>query len=259
MVPFVLGAAMEAVGYFLRRASAGSPTQTGLYIGQTLPIILAPAFLAASVYMSFGRVIRFVGEHHSPVRASRVTKIFVAFDVLSFFVQGAGGGLYAGNNPNVSLAKAVLMVGFIVQLISFAVFAACAGVYHWRARRAGEPAGNWTRCLFTLYAGVALIMVRNIYRTVEFATSTSNTSGFLLTHEAIYYVLEALPILVVCALFLASNPARYIPRDNAARLNGDQKIGDIYEQDFELGKQAVGEDERKGRWMSAVRSASGRA
>lgn len=43
--------------------------------------------------MAFGRIISFVGEQYSPVRATRVTKIFVTFDVLSFFIQGAGGGL----------------------------------------------------------------------------------------------------------------------------------------------------------------------
>ena len=175
--------------------------------------------------------------------------------MLSFFIQGAGGGLYSGDNPNVSLAKAVLIVGFIVQLVSFAVFWTCAGVYHFRARRAGEPTGDWTKCLFTLYLGVFFVMVRNIYRTIEFATSTSNNSGFLLTHEGIYYALEALPVLLCVLLFLAFNPGRYIPRSLDARLNSGVPVGaSPYGQDYELGKQRSAEDEGKGRWLSHVRS-----
>lgn len=168
--------------------------------------------------------------------------------MLSFFIQGAGGGLYSGSDPNVNLAKAVLIVGFIVQLVSFAVFWTCAGVYHWRARRAGEPSGDWTKCLFTLYLGVFLIMIRNIYRTIEFATSTSNTSGYLLTHEGIYYALEALPILLCVVLFLASNPGKYVPRNVDERLNSGVPTGaSSFGQDYELGKQTSGEYEGKGR------------
>lgn len=32
--------------------------------------------------MCFGRIITYVGEQYSPVRASRVTAIFVTFDVI---------------------------------------------------------------------------------------------------------------------------------------------------------------------------------
>ena len=88
MIPFLIGVLLEALGYFIRRASAGEPSKTGLYIGQTLPIILAPAFLAASVYMSFGRIIQLVGERYSPVRASRVTKIFVGVSKASTHTSG---------------------------------------------------------------------------------------------------------------------------------------------------------------------------
>jgi hypothetical protein len=38
-----------------------------------------------------GRIIRLTGgERHSMIRPSRLTKIFVAGDVLSFFVQSGG-------------------------------------------------------------------------------------------------------------------------------------------------------------------------
>lgn len=279
MVPFLLGVLLEVLGYFLRRASAGSPDQVGLFIGQTLPIILAPAFLAASVYMSYGRIITFVGERHSSIRATRVTRIFVCvcrtvpllpfpaplpfaradpslfsqFDVLSFFIQGAGGGLQSSSSSNPALAKAVLIVGFVIQIISFAVFALLASLFHRRALRAGEHPGRWTKCLWTLYAGVALVTVRNVFRTVEFATSTSHNTGFILEHEALYYALEAVPIVLCAALFLVSNPAGYLPQDMNARLNGAAE-GAVGGQTYELGRQGSQDEDRKGRWMNAVRS-----
>lgn len=86
-------------------------------------MILAPALMAATHYMIFGRLISFVGERFSPVRASRVTAIFVIFDVLSFIIQGGGGSLYSSSNVGLyKVAKTVLIVGFLVQVLSFGVF-----------------------------------------------------------------------------------------------------------------------------------------
>ena len=58
---------------------------------QTLSILIAPAFFAASIYMILGRLIVLVdGESHSPIRVKWLTKIFVGGDVLSFLAQSAG-------------------------------------------------------------------------------------------------------------------------------------------------------------------------
>lgn len=181
---FVVGVAAESVGYFLRIWSATKPTVMGPYIATTLFIILAPAFLAASIYTSFGRIAAFVGQQHSPVRASRVTAIFVSIDVLSFLLQGGGGGLQT-NGTSQNLGKTILVVGLVVQIVGLGIFTVFAAIFHYRARRAGEPNGPWVTCLWTLYAGCVLILIRSVYRTVEYATSSSNSDGYLVSHEGI--------------------------------------------------------------------------
>lgn len=85
---------METIGYVGRILSArenyGDWT-LGPYIIQSLLILLAPAFFAASIYMILGRLIVLVdGESHSPIRVKWLTKIFVGGDVLSFLAQSAG-------------------------------------------------------------------------------------------------------------------------------------------------------------------------
>lgn len=63
----------------------------GIYIMQTLLLLVAPALFAASIYMILGRLIVFTqGEAMSPIRARWLTKIFVCGDILSFLVQSAG-------------------------------------------------------------------------------------------------------------------------------------------------------------------------
>jgi hypothetical protein len=84
---------VEILGYIGRSiGSKQTPNWTlGPYIIQTLFILLAPTLFAASMYMILGRMIRLLdAEAHSLIRTTRLTKIFVAGDVLSFLVQSGG-------------------------------------------------------------------------------------------------------------------------------------------------------------------------
>jgi hypothetical protein len=83
-------------GYIFRYFSAGTPDSLGLYIGQSLCIILPPSLYAATIYMIFGRLVVFVDSPEaSLIRPTRVTKIFVCGDVLAFLMQAGGGGQMA--------------------------------------------------------------------------------------------------------------------------------------------------------------------
>ncbi|SGZ30438.1 BQ5605_C048g12360 [Microbotryum silenes-dioicae] len=260
MWPFTVGVAGECIGYALRRISAEHPRgrSQGLiwYITQELFIILAPACMAASHYMCFGRLISYVGEKYSPVRARRVTAIFVFFDVTSFCIQGAGGSLYSSSNRSIfPTAKAILTVGFLIQIISFGIFAIFAILYQVRARRAGELEGKWTVCfshiaqLSPRFTGTALILIRGIYRTISFATGTGNSNGYLLSREAWYYGLETIPILLCTLLFLASYPARYIPSDRSLRLHPEEVSSETGTDE----EKSAGEDTRRRRWYGLKR------
>lgn len=58
---------------------------------QSALILIAPAFLAASIYMTLGRIITMLqAEQYSIIPLRWLTKIFVAGDVLSFLMQASG-------------------------------------------------------------------------------------------------------------------------------------------------------------------------
>ncbi|GAA5925753.1 RTA1 domain-containing protein [Sporobolomyces koalae] len=222
MTPFTIAMLGESVGYGVRILSAEHPTGRGdgltFYIIQELFIILCPALMAASHYMCFGRLINFIGQRWTPVSSKWVTAIFVTFDVISFCVQGAGGSLYSSDNVKIyPTAKAILLVGFIIQIISFGIFAIFAIIYQVRVRRAGVPEGQWTICLYTLYLGTIFILIRGIFRCIEFGTGTGNGKGPLLSVEGWYYGLETLPIVLAGYLFILSYVGRYIPHKRGAR------------------------------------------
>lgn len=84
---------METIGYIGRLlASFEAPDFTkGPYIIQSALILIAPAFLAASIYMTLGRIIYMLdAEKLSIIRVGWLTKTFVAGDVLSFLMQASG-------------------------------------------------------------------------------------------------------------------------------------------------------------------------
>lgn len=88
------GGIVEVAGYAGRLAGAlqdpGCWTM-GPYIIQSILILIAPALMAASIYMILGRIILLTeGEVHSLVRREWLTKTFVLGDVLSFLMQSGG-------------------------------------------------------------------------------------------------------------------------------------------------------------------------
>ena len=84
-------------------------------------------------------------------------------------------------------AKAILVTGFLIQIISFGIFAIIARISEVhrflihrhqlfltldsqrRAARANDLPNNAKYLLWTLYGGCVLILIRSIFRTIEFA------------------------------------------------------------------------------------------
>jgi hypothetical protein len=91
--PFLFASTVETVGYIGRLLSSlETPNYTqGPYVMQSALILIAPAFLAASIYMTLGRIIEMLdAERSSMIKLKWLTKIFVAGDVLSFLMQASG-------------------------------------------------------------------------------------------------------------------------------------------------------------------------
>ena len=86
---------VEIVGYATRSVSNKQAPNLTLapFVIQSLLLLVAPALLAASIYMILGRIIISVnGEKYSLVKTRWLTTIFVTSDVLSFLIQL--GGMY---------------------------------------------------------------------------------------------------------------------------------------------------------------------
>ncbi|KAF2836938.1 RTA1-domain-containing protein [Patellaria atrata CBS 101060] len=206
-VPFNIGCAMEVIGYFGRIWARSNDDALGPYIMQTLMLLVAPAFFAASIYMILGRLIRLVdAEHLSLIRTTRLTKVFVGADILCFVVQGGGGGLMASNDPDKrNLGKWVVLAGLFIQIFAFGLFIVVSVLFNVRINRKPTETSldeslPWKIHLQVLYFTSALIMIRSIFRVVEFA---QGHDGYIMRTEWMILIIDgALMVLVVMVTVL---------------------------------------------------------
>ncbi|KAJ5335912.1 hypothetical protein MYU51_020259 [Penicillium brevicompactum] len=216
-IPFLIGCFFETFGYLARYASAEETPNwtTKPYIAQSLMLLLAPAFFAASIYMILGRIIRLLnGASCSMVRPSWLTKIFVTGDVLSFLIQSGGGGMLATAKTasKIDLGNNMIVVGLLVQIIFFGFFILVSLVFHRRMLKTplhavGDTRLPWARYMKLLYLASALVMIRSIYRVAEYL---QGSDGYLQSKEAFVYVFDAALMFICCLLFNIFHPSGII-------------------------------------------------
>ncbi|KIH91170.1 RTA1 like protein [Sporothrix brasiliensis 5110] len=229
-IPFVTGGVFETIGYLGRVLAYDHTGELIPYVLQSVFLLLAPVFFAATLYMVLGRVVLYTlttvndaaHAHHSVhavVAASSLsllpprwtTRVFVAADVVSFFIQAGGAGILvqARSASSSKTGQTVIVGGLVFQLVSFAVFVLSALVFDVRSRsrkrRQGASSSPAARnILAMLYATSLLVMLRNVVRAAEYA---AGQDSYLLAHEWVIYVLDGAPMLAVMAVFAAGYPA----------------------------------------------------
>lgn len=189
---------------------------------QTLCLLVAPALFAASIYMVLGRLILYLRSAPlSPIKPSRLTKIFVVGDVLSFLVQVMGAGLLA-QAKSMNTGKTIILLGLAVQLIFFGLFVVAAAVFHRRLLDQvpnfvlheeansgwGRHIRGWRGVMSVLYVASGLIFVRSLFRLIEYI---EGNDGVLLSSEVYLYIFDALLMLGVVAITAVLHPAKYVP------------------------------------------------
>ncbi|KAK4979694.1 hypothetical protein LTR66_006412 [Elasticomyces elasticus] len=204
--PFIVGGCFEIVGYVGRIASHFARYSLGPFITQSIFLLVAPAFFAASIYMVLGRIIRFLdGERYSMIRVQWLTKIFVTGDVFSFFVQAGGAGIASGGASKYELGHKIIIAGLCLQIVIFGFFVISAIVFQRRIQAhptvsSSDPKSQWRRHLTVLYLVSALILLRSVVRVVEYA---HGNDGWIIAHEVMLYLFDALLMLgLVVVLFI---------------------------------------------------------
>lgn len=179
------------------------------YAIQNFLILLGPALFAASIYMCLSRIIRGVhADHLSIIKPQKLTRTFVGGDLVSFLVQGGAAGIMAtGKNPKVG--EGIVIAGLMVQIIMFGLFAVCAILFQRRIARMPTPESAststpWRKSMRMLYIVSALIMVRSLFRVIEYAMGNT---GYPLRNEWTLYIFDTLLMFIVMVVYYLWYPS----------------------------------------------------
>jgi hypothetical protein len=103
----------------------------------------------------------------------------------------------------------IIVGGLFVQVIFFGFFVLCAVVFQRRlgdnlARLGVTSSMPWKKHLWALYASSALILVRSVFRIVEYL---QGYYGSLLQTEVYIYMFDAVLMWLVLVIFMIVHPS----------------------------------------------------
>ncbi|KKY16181.1 putative sphingoid long-chain base transporter rsb1 [Diplodia seriata] len=111
---------------------------------QICTLTLAPAFLAAAVYLMLKHLVLATSPSLSRFPARYYTYIFITCDLISLVLQAAGGGTAAtsdGNMSQLDIGDHMMMAGLVFQVFTLVIFGAMSldfAFRSWQATLTGD-------------------------------------------------------------------------------------------------------------------------
>ncbi|KAI8629624.1 putative RTA1 domain protein [Xylariaceae sp. FL1651] len=194
-IPFILGGVAELFGYYGRALSSDTPDEVGPWILQNLLILTAPPLLAATIYMTLGRMVTAVGARsYMPISPRLLTPLYVAIDLGTVGTQLAGSVLPASGEPSAIELSKIVLGGLLAQIGALGIFIFISWLVKQRIKR--EPTRiilkdtsvNWKNHFRAIMVVTLLIIIRSIVRTIEYL---EGDGGTIMSHEAFIYIFDA--------------------------------------------------------------------
>ncbi|RYN25625.1 hypothetical protein AA0112_g8439 [Alternaria arborescens] len=129
------GCALEAVGYVGRILAHQDMFAENPFLIQIICLTIAPAFLAAGIYLCLSRIVTTVGPQHSRIKPLSYPKIFIPCDFISLVLQAAGGGMASvstHNGEDPEKGNNIMIAGLAFQVATLLLFILLAADFAWR-------------------------------------------------------------------------------------------------------------------------------
>lgn len=202
-------AGLELAGYIARAFSHKYATSYPLYEMQLICLIIAPAFMAAGIYYQLAKEISIYGQRYSPLKPMIYTAICTTCDVVSLFIQAAGGGVAAANTQTAAgpaTGAWVVVGGIAFQVLTLLFFTVFFIFVSWQIFKDPNREVNWDpyfaqnrkRPLYKFWlpavsVSLLFLLIRSIYRIVELS---DGWTGYLIRTERFFLVLDGLMIAI---------------------------------------------------------------
>lgn len=156
-----------------------------------------------------------------------ITKVCVVGDIISLLLQAAGGGIMANTKKNINnfaLGENVILGGLAVQILFFGFFVIIEATYYIRLHKNMQSSeynsrvinqdirhfpnkfNDWKTILLSLFLCSIFILIRSIYRVVEFS---QGNNGYIARHEWFLYFFDALMMFFNALLFVSQDVSNY--------------------------------------------------
>lgn len=216
-VTWTITAGGECAGYIARVILHNEYTSAPMWKMQLVLTILMPAFMAAGLYYQLAVQVVVYGQQYSPLKPMIYNAIFTTGDVISLFVQAAGGGVAASgtdNSQNSINGSWVMLAGIAFQVAVLGVFILIGAWVNYRIFT--DNPENWNprykkqreKLMFKLWpfaVGISLLflLIRSIYRIVELA---DGWDGYIIRTERYFLILDGLMIVIGMAPLTIIHP-----------------------------------------------------
>jgi len=110
----------------------------------------------------------------------------------------------------INRGQTIILIGLVLQVVSFLFFMVTAAVFHLRLRRTptqkllSEPGIPWQKHMFALYITSLLILIRCVFRLVEYA---QGRDGALMTYEVFLYLFDSVLMLGTVLVLILVHPS----------------------------------------------------
>lgn len=128
----------------------------------------------------------------------------------------------AGSTSAMNTGANVVVGGLVVQLLFFGFFVVVSAVFHWRFKKqprytqvsstrshGPETRMTWEAVLWALYIACLLILVRSVFRVVEFV---EGNDGFIMRREYLLYIFDACLMSLTGIVSIIVYPGSFLPR-----------------------------------------------
>lgn len=127
-----------------------------------------------------------------------------------------------GSKSSFTIGQWVIVGGLCVQLVFFGAFLVSALIFHSKVVRRPTAESeqkmhlgsfwpcDWRGVLFACYVASVLILIRSVYRLVEFI---QGQQGYVITHEVFLYVFDATMMYFVMVLMNFRHPSHVLQQE----------------------------------------------
>ncbi|CAD6566894.1 MAG: hypothetical protein ASARMPRED_000182 [Alectoria sarmentosa] len=220
-VAMVSGCILEVLGYIGRIMSWYNPFNQNGFLMQIVCLTIAPAFLAAGIYLTLSRIVITFGPANSHIKPLTYPRIFIPCDVISLLLQAIGGGMASvasHQDKSPSTGDHIMVAGLAFQVVTLLIFQLLCLDFMIktlrRMRTMGDAALDPKHAMlrastkfraFLVALGLATfcIFTRSIYRVAELS---EGWTGALIENQHLFIGFEGAMVIVAVLVLNLFHP-----------------------------------------------------